>query len=278
MTQAVRRPLVAVLAALALAAAAWAAPGPSSSDKKAESGAEKINKALDAVGNWELNTNLQDALQKLADEGKFNIVLDRITLINQLSIDPSQTPVSVKLSGVKMRSALRSVLSQYNLGYAIVGDLVVVTTEDQAVQRQLRQRVTIDLDKVPAATALRQLSKETGTNLLLDSRVGKEAQGAVTLQVDDVPLETAAKLIAEMAGLKTVRVGNVLFVTDKATAQEMRQDPDLQGGQTGAQATELDLMNRDQQQLLKQLLPQQAVPLQQLQPLQPAPPPPIPKQ
>jgi hypothetical protein len=56
-----------------------------------------------------------------------------------------------------------------------------------------------------------------------------------------VPLETAVRLLAEMAGLKPVRVGNVLFVTKKETANELRADPDLQQpgqpGQPGAGGT-----------------------------------------
>jgi hypothetical protein len=45
--------------------------------------------------------------------------------------------------------------------------------------------------------------------------------------MEDVPLETAVRLVAEMAGLKPVKVGNVLFVTTKTLANEMRNDPDL---------------------------------------------------
>ncbi len=49
----------------------------------------------------------------------------------------------------------------------------------------------------------------------------------MTLHLEDVPLETAVRLLSEMAGLKPVRVGNVLFVTSKDNAAELRQDPDL---------------------------------------------------
>ena len=61
----------------------------------------------------------------------------------------------------------------------------------------------------------------------MDARAEKEAQGAVSLQLQDVPLETAVRLLAEMAGLKPVRVGNTLFVTRKELAAEMRNDPDF---------------------------------------------------
>jgi hypothetical protein len=80
---------------------------------------------------------------------------------------------------------------------------------------------------VDLAAALKQLSRETATNLMLDTRVGKEAKTDVSLQMEDVPLETAVRLVSEMAGLKPVKVGNVLFVTTKTLANEMRNDPDL---------------------------------------------------
>src|SRR5438067_1399862 len=59
------------------------------------------------------------------------------------------------------------------------------------------------------------------------SPAAKEAKMEVSLQMEDVPLETAVRLLSEMAGLKPVRVGNVLFVTTKANATEMRADPEL---------------------------------------------------
>ena len=63
--------------------------------------------------------------------------------------------------------------SQYNLGIAIIGDSVIVTNEELAMQRQMRQKVNADFDKVQLATALKQLGRETATNLLVDPRVKK---------------------------------------------------------------------------------------------------------
>jgi type II secretory pathway component HofQ len=93
--------------------------------------------------------------------------------------------------------------------------------------KQMKQRVSVDLDHEQMGKALARLAKETATNLVVDPRVLKDAQTPVTLPLDDVPLETAVRLIAEMAGLKPVRVGNVLFVTTKANANEMKADADL---------------------------------------------------
>jgi hypothetical protein len=46
----------------------------------------------------------------------------------------------------------------------------------------------------------------------------------VTLQLEDVPLETAVRLLADLAGLKPVRLDNVLFVTTEERADKLRPD------------------------------------------------------
>jgi hypothetical protein len=221
---------VLVLAWIVLPAAAPAAPAgsPTESKPKVESSAEKVRKILDQVGeNVEIiDQPLELAIAQLHELTKLNFVLDRLT-IQQMGVDPSSAAVNLKLQNVKWRTALRTMLGQYNLNYAIVGETVVVTSEDMAMVRQMRQRVNIDLDRVQMSAALKQLARDTSTNLLVDGRALKEAQTPVTLQLEDVPLETAVRLLAEMAGLKPVRVGNVLFVTTKGNAAEMRTDADL---------------------------------------------------
>ena len=128
---------------------------------------------------------------------------------------------------MKARTALRTLLDPYNLTFVAVGDEVIVATEDGAAALRMGQRVSVHLDKVEFAAALKQIARETGVNLALDPRAEKEASAKVSLQVEDVPLRTAVQLLSEMAGLKPVRVGDLLFVTTKKTAAEMRGDPDL---------------------------------------------------
>jgi hypothetical protein len=222
--------LVAGLAfVLALTAAPAAPVTPPKEEKKGETGAEKIRKALDQnIASLEIeNQQFPLALDQLREETKINFVIDRGT-IQMMGIDiDNGAPVKAKLQNVKAKAALRNVLNQYGLSYAIVGDSVIVTTEEMAVYKQLKQRVSLDLDRVQVEKALKNLARETGTNLLLDNRAQKEGQTAVTLQVDDVPLETAVRLIAEGAGLKAARLGNVVLVTTKAHATELRSEPDL---------------------------------------------------
>jgi len=243
--------------------------GPTTPDTKDKtvSPAEKIKTQLDetitlAIADQSLNA----ALKQIREKTKINIVVDRLT-IQQMGIDPEQLLVSVNLKDVKVRTCLRSVLSPHNLGFAILGDTVLISTDEVVMERQMKQRVSIDLDKVDLATALKQLSKETATNLVLDKRVtAKDAKTAVTLQMENVPLDTAVKIIAEMAGLKPVKVSNVYMVTTKNIANEMRNDPELNGTNnnpavnTAAQEMkQLQMMQNVNVQIWQNALPFQAI-------------------
>jgi hypothetical protein len=211
-----------------LTALAFAGPAPKEQSKgKDELAAERIKEALDKVMDIDIeNQSLQMAMAQLREQTKVNFVVDR-QLAGMMGLDVDNTPVNLKASKKKLRVHLRSLLTPYNLSFGIVGDSVLVSSEDVIVHRQLKQRVNVDFDKVPLTAALKQLARETGINLLVDSRSQKEGQTAVTLQLEDVGLDAAVRLMAEMAGLKPVRVGNVLFVTTKQSAQDMRAEPDL---------------------------------------------------
>ena len=215
---------ILIQASVLLPASASVGEPPTDSKLKAESPAQTISKALDQPISVEFaNAALQDAVTKLTDQTKLNFVLDRASM-QQLGIVPEQSLVTVKLEKVPLRVGLRRLLSQYNLGYAVVGDMVLITTEDMAIHRQMRQRINLDLDRVSLDAALRDLAKRTVTNLVLDGRVTKEAQSPVTLKLEDVPLEVAVRLMANQAGLRPVRTGNVLYVTTKTNAAELKGD------------------------------------------------------
>ena len=231
--------------------AAPAAPDKDSKDKTLNS-VEKLRQQLDKPITIKLeNMTLAAAVEQLRKQTKLNIVLDSLTIQQQLGIAPEQTPLTgpVDLKDVKVRTALRTLLSPYTLDYVPIGDTIVVTTEDMAMTRQLRQRISVDLDKAEFAAALKQIAHETATNLILDARFEKQAQAKVTLRLEDVPMETVVRLLAEMAGLKPVRVGNALFVTSKENAAEMRQDPDLAQPNPGANAQQLQQLQQLQIQL-----------------------------
>jgi hypothetical protein len=217
---------VAVLVLLAVPAALSAAPA-ADPKPKPDFPAEKVRKAL----NEKIEVNLENVPFKLAFENlkeltKINFVLDAVTLANH-GIAVDSTLVNVKLSDVKAKQVVRAILDDHHLGYAILGDTVFISTEDEAQRRQFKQKVSLDLDKVALETALKDLGREHAVQILVDKKATKEAQSSVTLQLEDVPLDTAIRLLCDHAGLKPVRMGNVLYVTTGANAKVLRGEPDL---------------------------------------------------
>jgi len=205
-----------------------AAPVPEKSrTAREESPAQKLRRELEVVVTADLaEQELAQAVDQLRVQTGVNVVLDR-SAFTALGLEPAEVKVSLKARQVKLKNVLRGLTHQCGLSFAVVGDSALISTEDMVLARQLRQPVSVSLEKVPCAEALKRLAKETATNLVMDPRAGKEAQAPVSLELDEVTLEAAVRLLAEMAGLKAVRVGNVLFVTSKATATSMRADPEL---------------------------------------------------
>ena len=221
--------VVAVVLVPALAAA-LAAPANPKGDAPAPNSVEKVRRALNSPVTIKIEKQpLSAAVDMLRDKTKLAFILDGLTIQQQLGFTPDQPPqpVDVNAKDEPLRTVLREVLDPYGLTYVVIDETVIVTTDDMAMTRQLRQRVSVDMDKVELADALRQVAQGAGVNVLVDSRVEKDAEAKVTLHLEDVPLETAVRLLAEMANMKPVRVGNVLFVTSKENANELRNDPDL---------------------------------------------------
>jgi len=218
--------------AMALGVALAASPtwGQSSSgakgDAKSASPAEALRKALDEKITVDYSSqSFQEAINHLRQKTKINFVLDMQSLQQMgIGFDEQPTPVLLKVDNGKVKTALQKMLSPYHLTYVILGDSVMITTEDMAHYRQMQQRVSVEVKDVPLASALKKLADETAVNLLIDPRMTKDAQAAVSLQLDDVSLETAVLLLTEIGGLKSVRVGNVLFVTSEERATKLRKE------------------------------------------------------
>lgn len=214
-----RRLLAAVALAGLMVSPAVAAP------TKPEDPMVTARKVLDEVGDMTYqDRSLTDVINDLKERVKIAITLDPGVL--QFGIDPSQPTVSVSLKQVKFRDGLRAVLTPYNLRFGLVREGLFISTEDGLIAKQLRQRVNVDCDATPFATAAKQLAAETGANLVIDPRLKDKANAAVTLKLEDVPLETAVRLLAEVADLRAVRMNNVLFVTTPERAEKIRPDAD----------------------------------------------------
>ena len=153
-----------------IAASLSAAPvSPEPKKDKGSTTGEKIRQALDKTVTLEIaGQSLVAAVQKVSEEIGIPLVVDTFT-IQQMGMDPNQMLIHFKGKDLKARTALRGILGQYNLSFAIVGDNILITTDDMAMYRQMRQRVNIDYDATEFAAAIRQLARDTATNLIIDA-------------------------------------------------------------------------------------------------------------
>jgi hypothetical protein len=208
---------------------AWAADNPAS---PTETAAEKLRQALDKVRDLEITDQpLDAAVNQLREQTGINFVIDSaavppgfVGVANQPQ--PStygHLRISGRSHGVPVRAALTKMLRVHNLTHVLVGDTVYITTLEKAVERQLEQKVSVNVERMPLSGVLKQLARETGANMVLDPRSVKEGQTALALRLDEVPLETAVELLADEAGLAAVRLGNVLYVTSEARAEKLRK-------------------------------------------------------
>ncbi len=141
--------------ALAIALAAPAEPKPETPTL-----AEKVRKDLSRTVALKIdNKPLSAAVDALRDAAKMNIVLDSVTVQQQLGFTPDMSPpFSIDLKDAPVRTALREIADSFGLTYVVIDDTVILTTDDMAMMRQMRQRVNVDMDKVDLATALRQMA------------------------------------------------------------------------------------------------------------------------
>ena len=195
---------------------------------KTASAADKVRAALDKTISVDYSgQSLTDAINHLRDRTGIAINVDNASL-TMMGMNPDINnggqQFLVKAANEKVSKILRKLLGAYGLSYVLFEDSVLVTSEEMAVLRQMTQRVSVDLEEVPLKKAVRELAKKHGLNLVIDPKVLTQSETPVTLQVDDTGIETAIRLLAEMAELKAVRMGNVMFVTNEEKAKKIRDE------------------------------------------------------
>jgi hypothetical protein len=204
----------------------------------APSPTEKVRNDLDQTVTFtdkfkpDQEVTLGDVLDVLHKEMKLNFVIDEKAFAAQGATNvPATVGRLPDLKDLKAKDLLRAFLAKVVVApgaadYVVVGDKVIITVDEAVKYRWMQQPVSFNCDKEELPSALKRLAHETGTTLVIDPRAAKETQPLVTLHAQDVTLETVVVLLAQMAGLKPVRVGNSLFLTTKENAAEMRADQD----------------------------------------------------
>ncbi|MEM8679330.1 MAG: hypothetical protein AAGF97_08265, partial [Planctomycetota bacterium] len=93
---------------------------------------QKIAREMKASTEVEFfDTPLADAMAELSDLHDINIVVDN-TSLETLGLDSSE-PVTASFSGISLKSALRLILRDLELTYVIRDEVLVITSEDEAL-------------------------------------------------------------------------------------------------------------------------------------------------
>lgn len=207
-----------------------AAPGLKTDGKpEAATASEVIRKALDTPNNFEFKEqNLSAILATISEQYKIQIVLDRAT-VGLMGMVLEEMNVDLNMKNTKLRTALRALVGQYNLTFAITDGHLLITTEEMVIQRQFKQRIDVSFDNVPLQTAMKELSAKHGVSVVIDPKTikNKTAANPVSLQLDDVPFEAAVRLMCEMAELKPARMGNVIYITSEVRADKLKDSDNL---------------------------------------------------
>jgi RNA polymerase sigma factor (sigma-70 family) len=210
-----------------------------------------IQKKLSETINFELavDTTLDKALDELLTTRR-----GIPWTVNDAAFGPDnkdvvkKTPVEKMdpITGVTVATVLNRLLAKIpndsgktSPTYVIRPDRVEITTRD-AYQREsypnwkfsdelldylhLPPPAYAVFEKVPLSEALAELARTTGGNVIVAGYAAKEAETKVTAELNGVPLDAAVTVLADMADLKCVRVGNVYYVTTPERARMLESE------------------------------------------------------
>ena len=204
------------LCALLLAGPAFAAP-------EAEPPAEKLRKALDQLKDFEIaNQPLSKFTALLAEQTGIPFTVDA-------ALQPLQALNVLQLSGLSLHGsklrvglALNAVLAPHGMTHVILDGKVLLTTSERAAHFALRQKLNVQAEKETPEVVFKRLARETAVDIVLDPQAWKEKENPISLRLSNVSLEAAVQVLAASAGLESVRLDNILFVTTPARAKTLR--------------------------------------------------------
>ncbi len=180
------------------------------------------------------NTPLADALDHLSQVHELPILIDHAAFRADGVAEPGQVPVSLpKMTSRALRTALHDLLARMDPPATFLHryDHLVVLPRQRArpagwtaEHRQLAPVVNVVLEGRPLDQALRELSYQTGINIVLDARAADHARTPVTATFAQAAVDAAVYVLADMADLKAVALDTVLYVTTRENAAALRTE------------------------------------------------------
>ncbi|QVL33677.1 DUF4974 domain-containing protein [Telmatocola sphagniphila] len=234
------RPLVLVLAILgmvSLTPVQGSYPPPEKNSAKSKIAAPKVKEKTPEELQKLLSENvkcsflemeLKAVLSDLSQQTGAKIKFDTAFLSQQPG-DMEGLTVSLETDGMPLRKALRKLTLAYQLSFGVVGDTIWVSSEEGLAARQMRQYIPISCKETPLSDLIKTLSSKYSVNMVLDlkARKSKASETPITLELEEATLETILRLATEMAGLKPVRIGGVIYITSEERADKLRDGDTL---------------------------------------------------
>lgn len=224
-----------LLVALATAAGAEAAPAP---PERTDELIAALNKTVKFPGIEDPKATLIEALDQLAkmydlsfnvNERAFRFEMVPDVLKTEVAQPNPIGPMNATPAEV-LRKVLARIPAPSGATFLVRKDAIEITTGDalreevwgESYRGPWLPLVYARFEGVPLQEALRRLARQTGTNIVLDPSVGPKARLPVTARLRNTPLEVALRLLANMAELQAVQVGNVTYVTTPRKAAPLR--------------------------------------------------------
>jgi hypothetical protein len=85
--------------------------------------------------------------------------------------------------------------------------------------------VNVKLVERPLPEALKEIERRVGITIALAPQAADKSKTIITAEFSNVPVDRAVATVAEMAGLKSVKKGNVILVTTSKRAKEFGAPP-----------------------------------------------------
>jgi hypothetical protein len=100
-----------------------------------------------------------------------------------------------------------------------------IVPQDYLVKSGMDPLATVSFNEKPLEDALKEIGIRTNRTIVVANQVAENRKTPITGRFTNVPVDRAVETIAEMAGLKMFRKGNVLLVTTAARADVLAPAP-----------------------------------------------------
>jgi hypothetical protein len=176
---------------------------------------------------FERGTPLHEALNHIGMRYTLSIIVDEEAFkADSNQADIVNVPIKLPLlTNVRLRTVLRAILLQVDGDFYTRDDVLIIVPRARIASGVvLRQPVDVAFERRLLSDALKELSDMTGVSVILDAQKQQDPTLQVTADFRNVPLESAVRVLADMAGMKSITLENMIYVTAPDNADNMKKE------------------------------------------------------